>query len=230
MNKITKELTLIFQPAAALIAYACETDYRKSEYYLELRKIGKDGIMQAGKPVSRKFIQSLAENFTVETSSVPHGEIPRELMFANTREGKYVWYSHPCSKFLFFKSSLNIPNGKYFVPGLVWQVKDETLYLFAYKAKRPTSNMQLFYAPFFNVNSCGSVCLGNSKLELPEKLTFQEYIKYWEDKFFLSEFSHVLGDNPTKSNLVLVTLNSIQNFDNDELRTIKKLKLKDLLK
>ena len=57
MNKLTREITRVMRPAAALIAYICEDDYRRREYYLELRNIGKDGMMEAGKPVSQKFVR-----------------------------------------------------------------------------------------------------------------------------------------------------------------------------
>ena len=71
-------------------------------------------------------------------------------------------------------------------------VKRENLYLFAYTAKRLTINAQLYAAPFFNVNAnSGAVCLGNTKLGKPEILNFENFIKYWEDEFFLSEFSHL---------------------------------------
>jgi PRTRC genetic system protein B len=231
MNRLTRQIARMMRPTAALIAYAEEDEYRQKDYYLEFRKIGNDGTMESGKPVSVKFVQSLAESFTVESSSVPYGEIPKGLFFVNTRESNYVWHTPSCRKYLYFKNGLNIPNGEYCIPGLIWQVKGESLYMFAYRAKRLTSGTQLYSAPFFNVNpSSGSVCLGNAKLKLPEKLTFQMFIKYWEEKFFLSEFSHVSGSNPTKNNLVLVTLNSKQAFDGAELIPVKKLKLKNLLK
>ena len=231
MNRITRQIARMMRPVAALIAYVSEDENWQKDYYLEFRKIGKTGVMEAGKPVSIKFIQSLIESYSVESSSVPYGEIPKGLLYVNTREEKYVWHTPPCRKHLYFKGSLNIPNGEYYIPGLVWQVKGYSLYLFAYKAKRLTSGTQLFSAPFFNVNSTdGNVCLGSAKLKLPEKLTFQKFIKHWEDKFFLSEFSHLRGNNPTKTNLVLVTLNSKQAFDNAELLPIKKMKLKNLLK
>jgi hypothetical protein len=110
-------------------------------------------------------------------------------------------------------------------------VEGESLYLFAYKAKRITPNTQLFSAPFFNVTpKNGSVCLGNAKLEFPKNVNFINFLKFWQDKFFLSEFANVLGGNPTKTNLVLVTLKSTQSFDNAELLPIRKLKLIYLLK
>jgi PRTRC genetic system protein B len=230
MNRLTKEITFSMHPVAALIAYCSEKEYRGKEHYLEFRNIGNNGMMSAGKPVSLEFIQSLTENFSVKSNSIPYGEIPKELWYADTREEKYIWHRPPCRKQMYFKKELNVPNGTYAIPGLVWMVKRETLYLFAYKSKRLSHNSQLYSAPFFNVDAgSGSVCLGNAKLKKPEVLTFLNFLQFWEDKFFLSEFSHVLGGNPTKHNLVLVMKKSIDMFDNEELKPVEKLKFKDLI-
>ena len=218
-------------PVAALISYCNEEEYGSKEHYLEFRNIGDNGMMGAAKPVSLNFIQSLTESFAVKSTSVPHGEIPKMVLFADMREEEYIWHRPPCRKFMYFKKDLNIPNGIYCIPGLVWRVRREHLYLFAYKSKRLSSNTQLYASPFFNVNpDNGSVCLGNAKLVKPEILSFKNFIKYWEDKFFLSEFSHIIGGNPTKQNLVLVVKNSTEVFDHEELKPVQKLKLKDLLK
>ena len=231
MNKLTKELTRIMQPAAALIVYLCEDDYLRRDYFLELRKINKNGLMEAGKPVSMNFIQSLTNSFSVKSiSSAPHGVIPEKLLYADIRQEKYVWHTPPCRKYMYFRHDLKIPNGEYSLPALVWIVKGESLYIHAYTAKRLTPDTQLFSAPFFNVRpDDGSVCLGNAKLELPENINFHNFIKFWEDKFFLSEFSHILGQNPVRSNLVTVIKNSASSFDNKELLPVKKMKLKNLL-
>jgi PRTRC genetic system protein B len=188
--------------------------------------------MEAGKPVSLKFIQSLTEHFSAKSaSSAPYGEIPEGLLYADIWNKKYVWHRPPCRKYMYFKSDLTIPNGEYALPGLVWMVTGKSLYVFAYKAKRLTPDTRLFAAPFFNVRpNDGSVCLGNAKLKLPENLNFHNFIKFWEDRFFLSEFSHILGSNPVRNNLVTVIKNSVHSFDNKELIPIKKMKLKDLLK
>ena len=216
-------------PVAALIAYCSEDGYCRKEHYLEFRGINENGMMGVGKPVSQKFIQSLTEGFAVKSSSIPHGEIPKVMRFADTREEKYIWHRPPCRKYMFFKKDLNIPNGTYCIPGLMWMVRGEQLYLFAYRSKRLSSGTRLYSAPFFNVNSVsGNVCLGNAKLKKPEILSFENFIKYWEDKFFLSEFSQLTGGNPTRTNLVLAVKNSTEKFDDTELRPIKNLKLKNL--
>jgi len=230
MNKLTNEIARKMQPTAALIAYTCEDVYSRN-YYLEIRSINKNGLMGAGKPVSVKFVQSLVERFSEAAPAAPHGEIPQGMLYADIRQEKYVWHRPPCRKYLYFKNNLNIPNGNYCLPGLVWKVEKESLFMYSYKAKRLTPNTQLYAAPFFNVRpESGSVCLGNAKLELPKNLNFLNFIKFWEDKFFLSEFSHVLGGNPTRSNLIFVVKNSVEKFDNDELLPVKNLKLTNLLK
>ena len=131
MNKLTQEITRSMHPTAALIAYQTENEYGSKEHYLEFRNIGDNGRMGAGKPVSLQFIQSLAESFSVKSTSIPHGEIPKMMWYADTREEKYIWHRPPCRKQMYFKKDLNVPNGTYAIPGLVWMVKRESLYLFA---------------------------------------------------------------------------------------------------
>lgn len=221
------------KPMAALIAYTCEDEYRHNEYYLECRKIDNRSLMGAGKPVSQKFIRTLADGFYGEASSTPHGMLPARMLYSDTRKGneKYVWYSPPEKKVMYFKTGLNIKNGEYCIPVLIWLVKNDALCLFAYMSKRVTPVTRLYAAPFFNVSPTdGHVCLGNAKLNVPENPSYQNLITYWEDLFFLSEFSHILGSNPTVNNLVLVIKKSINEFDYDELVPIKKLKLKDIIR
>jgi len=228
VNKLTKEITNVLQPSAALIVYTHE-DFNSRRFYPELRNIGSDGLMGAGKPVNLNFIHSLIEKFSADSSSTPHGEMLKCMLYVDTMAGKYIWYSPPCKRYLYFSSSLNIPNGKYCIPGLIWMVKKEKLYIFSYRTKQASSGTQLYSAPFFNVRpDDGSVCLGNASLTQPVNNNFHNFTAYWEKKFFLSEFSHILGNSPTRSNLVSVLKNSTQTFDNEELIPIKNLKIKNI--
>ena len=130
---------------------------------------------------------------------------------------------------MMFKNDLNIGDGMFHVPGVIYIIKNERMDIFAYKGKKPDGRTPLYLAPFFNVTG-GSVCLGNSTLEKPESLDFHTLVEYWEKRFWLSEFSHLGGGkNPTRNNLVLVTERMReQPFDNDELQPINK-RLKDIL-
>ena len=79
---------------------------------------------------------------------------------------------------------------------------------------------------------CTFQLVSTAKIEKPKDLTYENLLEYWEKKFWLTEFSHLGGGgNPTKSNLVLVTKAAKDKpFDLEELKPLRNLKLKDILK
>lgn len=231
MNELTRKIKTLFVPKAALIAYEYEKGYSK-EHYLELRPINEKGKMGAATPVTHAFMNSIASSYSDAISGIPHGCIPDKLFLADTRKGyeKYIWFNPPGKRQLFFHKNLNIANGLYDLPGVVYIASDNRLCIYAFKGKRPTPNTELFLAPFFNVSS-ESVCLGSSCLEKPQNPTFDELLAYWEKRFWLSEFSHLGSEgNPTEHNLIRV-LEEAANapFNMDELKPAKR-KLKEILK
>ena len=153
------------------------------------------------------------------------------MLWCDTRKGheRYIWYNPPGKRKMFFAGSLNIPDGTFHVPGVIYKVSGDRLDIFSYKGEKPAENSPLFLAPFFNVTG-SSACLGNAVLPPPEDMTFSKLLEYWEKRFWLSEFSHLGGNrNPTGSNLVSVTEKARANpFDENELNPMNK-QLKDLL-
>ena len=233
MNELTRQIQKVMVPKAALIAY----EYRESAYesgtkYLELRPINKAGKMGAGIPVTYEFMDSLVDSYSDERQSVPHGRLPSNMLWCDTRKGneKYIWYNPPGKRQMFFKERLDIRDGLFHLPGVVYIIQNDSMTIFAYKGRRkPEEDTPLYLAPFFNVTH-GSVCLGSSTLKRPEKMSFHALLEYWEKRFWLSEFSHLGGqDNPTHSNLVLVTEQARDSpFNEDELKPLNK-QLKDIL-
>ena len=203
MNELTQNIQKMMVPKAAIIAYKYE-DRRNSDtrYFIELRPIGKSGQMGAGIPVTYEFMNTLLESYTEEMSGIPAGRIPENMLACNPRKGQeeYIWYNPPEKRQMFFHKDLNIQDGTFNLPGIVYHVKN------------------------------GSVCLGSSSLEKPQNPTFLSLLEYWEKRFWLTEFSHLGGNvNPTVSNLVIVTENIRNNpFDMNELKPMNK-KLKDIL-
>lgn len=61
---------------------------------------------------------------------------------------------------MFFHKDLNIQDGMFNLPGIVYHVKNGNMDVFAFKGKRPVETTPLFRAPFFNVTG-SSVCLGS---------------------------------------------------------------------
>lgn len=232
MNELTQNIQKMMVPKAAIIAYKYE-DSRNSDtrYFIELRPIGKSGQMGAGIPVTYEFMNTLLESYTEEMSGIPAGRVPDNMLACNPRKGQeeYIWYNPPGKRQMFFHKDLNIQDGIFNLPGIVYQVKNGSMDVFAFKGKRPVKTTPLFRAPFFNVTG-SSVCLGSCSLEKPQNPTFLSLLEYWEKRFWLTEFSHLGGNvNPTVSNLVIVTENIRNNpFDMNELKPMNK-KLKDIL-
>lgn len=232
MNELTKDIQQIMIPRAALIAYEYkQNNYSGSENYLELRPINKEGRMGAGVPVTYQFMNTLLESYTEEMSGIPHGRMPSNMIWCDTRKGreKYIWYNPPQKRQMYFSKSLGIPDGVFSMPGIIYIVRSGLLDVFAFIGEKPKDSTKLYYAPYFNVSGA-SVCLGNSSLEKPADPDFVSLTEYWEKRFWLSEFSH-LGNrgNPTHSNLVSVTENARNYpFNTEELKPINKC-LKEIL-
>lgn len=235
MSKITDILQQVYEPFCAIIAYkAAKGTSTEEMFYLEQHNILKDGSMGAGKPLKKKTIVDmmnvLSKNNAQIDSSI-YGTIPENVLYCDTRIGreKLVWYHKPEERFLFFKDDIGMPNGTMVVPGLVYVAHNKQLAVYAFKGNKPKNH--LFFAPFMNTTDT-YVCLGNSKMPFPEERTFENIMEYWETKFWKSEFSHILGDNPCLGNLSTITKECIQNkvpFPQDMLKPTNK-KLNDLLR
>jgi PRTRC genetic system protein B len=191
---------------------------------MESHRIDEKGRMLAGRPLTLKCITELVDAFTVEGGSIPHGMIPANMLYCDTRKGheRYVWYNPPRKRMMYFNRELNIDDGEYAVPGLIYDTCGERLDIYAFREEKPEKYSILCMAPLFNVTE-KSVCLGNTKISFPDNPTFAQYLDCWEKKFWQTEFSHLGSNgNPTKNNLVTVTKNSTEYFDYEELIPLKK--------
>lgn len=230
-NQLTRDIHTVMYPKAVLVAYANEDD---KKYFLEMRAIDKNGNMSEGCPVTVDFMNELVRNYSEVQNGTPHGTLPPNLLYCDTRKGneRYVWYNPPQRRVMYFVDSLKIENGEYSLPGVVYEAKEGGgLNIYAFKGDMPTPETQLYKAPFFNITG-SNVCIGHAKIERPVNPTFVSLLDYFEKRFWLTEFSHLgSGGNPTTTNLVLVTKAARHApFNLDELKPLDKLKLKDILK
>lgn len=234
MSKLVDILTSRLVPTDALIFYKPTLEKAGGDL-VEHRRI-KKGTMCDGSPVSVRTLGKLLRLVSKESQGSQnyaslHGEIPAGLLYASSDIDAYrlVWYRKPEKRFLYFSAMTELPNGEMLVPGMVYKTDGIKLSVYCYKGRKPKDI--LYNAPFYNVGN-GGVCLGNGKLPKPKENTFAAWMKYWEDMFWLTEFSHILGNNPIKDNLALITKDCILNgkpFPTEEL-TRTKTRLKDLLK
>lgn len=234
MSNTIEKLSEVYQPYAAIIAYKAVTkEYCNDGYYLEKRDI-RNGKMCVGKPLTQKMLATLIRNVQTSTAQLDYGMygvMPKNILYCDTRidHDRLVWYHGPEERNVYFAKSLNIPDGKMKVPGLIYVVSNNALSMYAFKGKKPTD--KLYRAPFMNTTE--SVCLGSAKVKKPEERTYENIIAYWEKMFWQSEFSHISGINPINGNLAVLTKELIKTgapFPTDVLLEIKEKKLKDLLK
>ena len=220
-------------PQMALIVYQ---NNKNRGIYIESHRINEQGRMLVGKPLTQKCVSELVESFATEQTNTPYGKVPPNMLYCDTRKGyeRYVWYNPPQKRMMFFSDNLNIENREYHLPGMIYDTNGERLNVYAFKEEKPTAESKLYKAPLFNVTD-ERVCLGNPKIDFPNYPTFENYILYWEKKFWHTEFTHLGGHrNPTKSNLVAVTKKMTDAFNYNELILFKENRkaftLNDLLR
>lgn len=228
MNKLTSKISARLTPQMAIIVYGYE-----QSVYLEQRNI-ENGKMGAGRPLSKDCISQIVKAIAEDNEEMElgyRGVIPKNLLYADTTSGrtKLVWYNPPMKRMMYFTKSLGIPDGEVYVPGILYVAEDRKLRVWSFKGKTPKD--KLYIAPYFNVND-ENICLGNAKVAKPRHLTFSESMEYWEQMFWKSEFSHILGGNPINGNLAVITKDCIETgkpFPSDVLIPSKH-NLKEFLK
>lgn len=204
MNERTEILMTTFKPELSIMVYRSEED----KYYLESHSINKSGAVLEGKPLRQETINEIVEMFfsdRKETTNIG-GPVPENLMLFTQLPGgdyKMIWWRLPEQRTLHFAAPLRIGTGRAWVPGIIYMVEKQKLSVYAFKGlTKPSEITPLYRPPFHNVSEKGAVCLGNATVKKPLVRSFANTMKYWEDLFWLSEFSHLNGaTNPTKSDL-----------------------------
>ena len=104
---------------------------------------------------------------------------------------------------LHFTESLGIPSGTCCIPPMIWKASRDKLWVYAWSGTdKPTIETNLFKAPFFNIYSDNSVCMGTVKRNSQADKGLEDFMHKWMKYFFNSYFSHALGASPVKTNIV----------------------------
>lgn len=213
MKNITDIITQSFTPTAVLVAYKKDSGYSGENYYLETRPVKKDGSLGAAKPVSIRFVQKLATSFSGKLEVRPHGIMPANMLFADSRIGveTYIWWTAPGKRKLFFSKDTGMEEGEYNLPGCIFVANKEKLYVFCFEGYKPFEETKLLYGPFYNYYDDGHLCLGNAHTQWPKEIKWKDIQEHWEKLFWASENSHTIT-NPLKDGAILaVELNQSRN-------------------
>lgn len=235
MNSRTNTLMTTYKPELTVTVYKSADDY-----YLESHTINEAGQVMEGKPLLQETLQAIIGVFFDERKNMAQlgGLLPDNLLSFTLLPGgnyKLVWCRPAEIRVMHFATALKLPTTKVWVPAMVYCVDRSSLEVFALKTNtRPTEKTKLLRAPFYNVNDDGDVCLGNANVKKPKDRSYSALIKYWEDLFWLSEFTHVNGDGAVKTDInkvwkkLLASKTKIKWSDLDELLPTK-LTLKNIL-
>lgn len=238
MRNITEELENIYLPKKALVINQCKADENK--IYIEAYDFDRHGRPINAHPLSAKEMEQLALSLKSSTDLKQEhlynkSLLPSNLLYIQKKQpGFAMWFTPPMKVNMLFKEKLSIPNGKAYVPSLIWKADKENLWLYAQPEKsRPTIKTGLCKAPFFNLHESGKVCMGTVDIEIDDSCSLEEFIKCWEHYFWNSYFSHLIETtSPVNTNIVELWQTQIatgQKFPADVLVNIK-LTIKDLIK
>lgn len=185
INKTAGSLDL---SAAILLYRGAGADGATFATVHEVSTKGKVPVILAGKAMTTQAAVKLA--LDLSKNAQRGGFVPPELLFM---DGDVMcWWVPPAKRHIAFRcEELGkaergevVPN-----PGLVFRVdRGRRWNVWAVKgAERPGEDSLLYQAPYFNVSSSGSICVGN--VQLPDGTT-AERIGAWNSAFFGSFFTH----------------------------------------
>ena len=201
INDITQDFGTLYHPKSALVFY--ETKGRTTDVYVEHFDMDKNGNPINAHPLTVREANVLAKALRTEKDRdraflKPNGILPTNILHLNPSEekGTVIWYTKAQQRQLFFVDGLQIPNGKAYVPSMVWKASKNSLSVYALASdRRPTENTKLHYTPFFNIYDDGKVCMGTVSVEIKKSASVEEFVQAWEYYFFNSYFSHLLGNH-----------------------------------
>lgn len=200
----------LYHPKSALVFY--ETTGTETDVYVEHFDMDSNGTPVNAHPLTVKEANILAKALQTDTEKnkaflKPKGILPTNILHINPSEkGTVLWYTKAQQRQLYFVNGLGIPNGMAQVPPMLWFANKSNLAVFALATdRRPTEKTPLHYAPYFNIYEDGKVCMGTVTIDIKNSASVEEFIQAWEEYFFSSYFSHLLGSHsPIKGNCVNV--------------------------
>ena len=228
-NDITASFGTLYHPKSALVFY--ETKGATTDVYVEHFDMDKNGNPINAHPLTVKEAKVLARALQTEKDKdnaflKSNGILPTNILYINPNKNKgaVLWYTKAQRRQLYFLSDLYIPNGMAYVPPMIWYANKNSLSVFALASdRRPTEKTPLYFTPFFNSYEDGKVCMGSVNINITNSASVEEFTKAWEDYFFNSYFSHLLGNNsPINGNCVTLWKDLIQTGNPFPKEVLKK--------
>lgn len=147
-------------------------------------------VILAGQPIGAEIVEDLI--VALEGSQKERVALLDDRVLAKTGTA-IVWYRKSTRTTFRFLQKEAVVEVECEVPSLIFCASAGKLNVVAYKGnKKPTSDTRLYRAPFPNVSSSGSMCLGSNKLD---HFVSESMLDFVEELFFESEFTYELDGN-----------------------------------
>lgn len=225
MIDITELFQEVYRPKKILAVL--QTPSRK--VYVEAYDLDEDNRPINAHPMSLQDSAELADIFNSSRQLNKNylqseGLMPENILYLSTQgTGFAIWHTSPRKVRLRFIKDLEIPSGLVWIPPMIWKATKDDLSVFAINTDRPTLKTQLHHAPFFNIYSDGSVCMGTVDIQTAASNSLESFIENWQSYFFDSYFSHLLGKrSPVRGNIIQLWKGLVE--------TGKKFPLSELIK
>jgi len=209
MKELTGTFGNLYEPVKALIIHRKTGESHQSDYYIESYDMDDKGCPINGHPLSVRESNNLAKALQAGEKKAqgfltPKGLMPANVLHLNSgADGHVIWHTPPQAVKLLFTENLDIPSKAANIPALVWKAGKASLQVFAVADTVLLESTRLYYAPFFNLYNDGRVCMGNVRIRIPNDCCLEQFIELWQDYFFNSYFSHLIGGHePVKGNIV----------------------------
>lgn len=196
------------KPKALLRIYESDAPENKSsKIYVEMHEINQKGQVLAGKPLTPEFSRSFGKALFKSSSAIAKGRVPRNLLKIEWYNDKPVltWWTPLQKVKTYYTKNLNIADqGTIEVPPLVWQysMDERNLEIFAFKENtEPNEKTELFFAPFHNVYTNGTVCIGSGSSKLQQLNNFTDIMENAMKVFWSTKFSEIHNKTAIDGNL-----------------------------
>ena len=207
-----------FVPKLAIVGYEAHNEYYGNGacYFSKHPIIG--GKLGAGAPLTQEMVKDILKLVDVESNEYTFkGRLPKQLLyFKDKGQLLLVWYCDRKTERLLFKEGLDIPTASYPLPKLIFVLNGNTLFVYAIKRKTPLHDgTQLYHAPFMNVYSPGSVCMGDVSVDYGRFGHYEDIMDFAEKQFFMSLFTHTNHNDLLDGNFVelMCQMKGRQAFD-----------------
>ncbi len=180
-------------------------------------------------PLRKSEMLKLANNIGISHKTYLSGPLQSNIVFYRP-ENDFIlaWRYEKGEAHLFYAEQLNIKNGIKKLPFILFIIKNEKLYVYAYK-EWEDHDTQLYYLPLHNVHSGNDVCMGNVNMKYTSNDTFKSFIAKIEYLFFALRGTSIHNSNAFPSNINTLHNEIDDVFPIDKLVPITK-KLNQILK